>query len=49
MNLAVCHKQIEKEWRQQIIVEAKHKFSNFKRIGLKNIGEQYVLDSLNLW
>ena len=37
MNLTVCHKQIEKEWRQQTVVEAKHKLSNFNCIDLKNI------------
>ena len=37
MDLTVCHKQIEKEWRLQIIVLAKHKFSSIERIDLENI------------
>ena len=37
MDLTVCHKQIVEEWRQQIIVVAKHKFSIIKRIDLENI------------
>ena len=55
MDLTVCHKQIAEEWRQQIIVVAKHKFSSNKRIDLINnpelpiwrIEEQYVLDIMN--
>ena len=37
MDLTVCHKQIAEEWRQQIIVVAKHKFSSIERIDLENI------------
>ena len=37
MDLTVCHKQIEEEWRQQIIVVSKHKFSSIERINLENI------------
>ena len=37
MDLTVCHKQIAEEWRQQIIVVAKHKFSSIERINLENI------------
>ena len=37
MDLTVCHKQIAQEWRQQIIVVAKHKFSSIGRIDLENI------------
>ena len=29
MDLTVCHKQIEEKWRQQIIAQAEHEFSNF--------------------
>ena len=29
MDLTVCHKQIEEKWRQQIIVQVEHEFSNF--------------------
>ena len=56
MDLNVCHKQIAEEWRQQIIVVAKHKFSSIERIdleisrisNLENRGAvQYVIDSLN--
>ena len=55
MDLTVCHKQIAEEWRQQIIVVAKHKFSSNERIDLINnpelpiwrIEEQYVLDIMN--
>ena len=55
MDLTVCHKQIAEEWRQQIIVVAKHKFSSNKCIDLINnpelpiwrIEEQYVLDIMN--
>ena len=55
MDLTVCHKQIAEEWRQQIIVVAKHKFSSIERIdleisrisNLENRGGIYVLDSLN--
>ena len=37
IDLTVCHKQIVEEWRQQIIVVAKHKFSSIKHIDLENI------------
>ena len=37
MDLTVFHKQIAEEWRQQIIVLAKHKFSSIERIDLQNI------------
>ena len=37
MDLTVCHKQIVEEWRQQIIVVAKHKFCSIERIDLENI------------
>ena len=37
MDLTVCHKQIAEEWRPQIIVVAKHKFSSIERIDLQNI------------
>ena len=32
MDLTVCHKQIAEEWRQQIIVVAKHKFSSIASV-----------------
>ena len=32
MDLTVCHKQIEENWRQQIIVVAEHEFSNIEGI-----------------
>ena len=55
MDLTVCHKQIVEEWRQQIIVVEKHKFSSIERTdleisrisNLENRGAVYVLDSLN--
>ena len=37
MDLTVCDKQIKEEWRQQIIVVAKHKLSIIERIDLENI------------
>ena len=37
MDLSVCQKQIEEEWRQRIIVVAKHKFSSIQRVDLENI------------
>ena len=37
MDLTVCHKQIVEEWRQQIIVVVKHKFSSIESINLENI------------
>ena len=37
MDLTVCHKQIVEEWRQQIIVVAKHKFCSIERNDLENI------------
>ena len=38
MDLTVCHKQIAEEWRQQIIVVAKNKFSSIERIDLEISG-----------
>ena len=35
MDLTVCHKQIAEEWRQQIIVVEKYKFSSIERIDLE--------------
>ena len=35
MDLAVCHKQIEEKWRQQIIVVAEHEFINIESINLE--------------
>ena len=37
MDLTVCDKQIGEEWRQQIIVVAKHKLSIIERIDLETI------------
>ena len=37
MDFTVCHKQIAEEWRQQIFVVGKHKFSSMERIDLENI------------
>ena len=37
MDLSVCQKQIEQEWRQRIIVVAKHKFSSIQRVDLEDI------------
>ena len=37
MDLTVCDEQNEEEWRQQIIVVAKHKLSSIERIDLENI------------
>ena len=37
IDLTVCHKQIVEEWRQQIIVVAKHKFCSIERNDLENI------------
>ena len=35
MDLAVCHKEIEEKWRQQIILVAKHEFCNVEGIDLE--------------
>ena len=35
MDLTVCHKQIEKKWRQQIIEVAEHEFTNIEGIDLE--------------
>ena len=37
MDLSVCYKQIEEEWRQRIFVVAKHKFSSIERTDMENI------------
>ena len=37
MDLTVCHKQIEKNWRQQIIVVAEHEFGNIEGIDLEDV------------
>ena len=37
MDLTVCHKLIEEKWRQQIIVVAKHEFSNIEGIDLEDV------------
>ena len=37
MDLTVCHKQIEEEWRQQIIVVAEHEFSNIEGTDLEDV------------
>ena len=34
MNLTVSKKQVEKQWRQQVVMIAEHKFSCFKRVDL---------------
>ena len=36
MDLTVCHKKIEEMWRQQIIMVAKHEFSNILGIDLED-------------
>ena len=36
MNLTVCKKQVEKQWRQEFTVTV-HKFSYLKRVDLKNV------------
>ena len=37
MDLTVCHKQIEKNWRQQIIAVAEQVFSNIEGIDLEDV------------
>ena len=34
MDLTVCYKQVEKKWRQQIIVVAEHEFTSIEGIDL---------------
>ena len=55
MNLTVCEKQVEKQWRQQVVMITVHKFSYLKCVDLIKclkfliwrIKEQNVLYSLN--
>ena len=37
MNLTVCKKQVEKQWRQQVVIIIVHKFSYLKRVDLINV------------
>ena len=37
MNLTVCKKQVEKQWRQQVVMITVHKFSYLKRVDLINV------------
>ena len=37
MNLTVCKKQVEKQWRQQVVMKTVHKFSYLKRVDLSKI------------
>ena len=37
MNLTVCKKQVEKQWRQQIVMKIVHKFSYLKRVELIDV------------
>ena len=37
MNLTVCRKQVEKQWRQQVVKIIVHKFSYLKRVDLINV------------
>ena len=37
MNLTVCKKQVEKQWRQQVVMIIVHKFSCLKRVDLINV------------
>ena len=39
MNLTICKKQVDKQWRQQVVVKTVHKFSYLKRIYLKKISK----------
>ena len=34
MNLTICEQQVEKQWRQQVIMITVHKFSYLKGIDL---------------
>ena len=36
-NLTVCKKQVEKQWRQQVVMTIVHKFSYLKRVDLINV------------
>ena len=38
MDFTVCHKQIAEEWRQQIVVVGKHKFSSMERYMGSRVG-----------
>ena len=37
MNLTVCKKQVEKQWRKQVAMITVHKFSYLKRVDLINV------------
>ena len=37
MNLTVCKKQVEKQWRQQLDMIIVHKFSYLKRVELIDV------------
>jgi len=37
MNLTVCEKQVEKQWRQQIVMIMVHKFSHLKCVDLISV------------
>jgi len=37
MDLTVCKKQVEKQWRQQDVMITVHKFSYFKRVELIDV------------
>ena len=53
MNLIVCKKQVETQWRQQVVMTTVHKFRYLKRANLClkfliwTIKEQNVLYNLN--
>ena len=37
MNLTVCKKQVEKQWRQKVVMITAHKFRYLKRVDLINV------------
>jgi len=37
MNLTVCKKQVEKQWRKQVVMIIVHKFSYLKLVDLINV------------
>jgi len=37
MNLTVCKKQVEKQWRTQVVMIIVHKFSHFKGVELIDV------------
>ena len=37
MSLIICRKQVEKQWRQQVVVITVHKFSYLKHVDLIDV------------